>query len=527
MKHLGFALLLLIALALPCRAQSGEEVRIRTTLQQFIDGTTYNYPDTIAQAFYPNTRMFLHNDADTVWTVSAEEYASWYSRRPPGTRNARYSRIMAIDIVGTAAYARIEVDVPSFGNRYEDLLLLKKFDHGWKIVGKVTSASPIPTSPEHWAPKPSQTVIMEGLAHPWSMVFLSEAEALLAEKDGTLLRVNLADSTRTPIMGLPTDVARAVTIDTSAHPKGTFPGPLHGQTMAFNAGWFQVLLHPNYPAEPFVYLSYAAENEERASTTKLIRGRLEGNQLTQVETLFVAEPYTHGLFHYGGGMAFGPDGKLYLATGERNLFEYNNPPLPVAQDPTDPRGKIIRLNPDGSIPTDNPDFGPGAVPGLYALGIRAAQGLTQHPETGEIWFSEHGTLQGDELNCMQEGANYGWPYRTTGSYRTADYAPVVPEGINFTNPVYSWAQTVAPTGITFYTGRAFPQWRGNLIVPGLSRGSLWRVVLEGKEVVATEELFIHQRHRLRKAVVSPRGILYLLTDEDNGKIIRVDNEANR
>ena len=142
----------------------------------------------------------------------------------------------------------------------------------------------------------------------------------------------------------------------------------------------------------------------------------------------------------------------------------------------------------------------------------------------KIWFSEHGTIQGDELNILQAGANYGWPYQTTGKYRSEDYNPKVPEGANFKEPVYFWSQTVAPTGLTFYYGREFPQWKGNILVPGLSRGSLWRMVVQSDEVVASEELFVNDRVRLRKAVVSPRGQLYLLTDEENGKLVRVINE---
>lgn len=239
--------------------------------------------------------------------------------------------------------------------------------------------------------------------------------------------------------------------------------------------------------------------------------------------ILLAAPFSHGLFHYGGGMLFGSDGKLYITSGERNLYEKNNPPLPLLQDVTDKRGKVFRFNPYGSIPHDNPNFGPDAVQGLYALGIRAAQGLALHSETGQIWMSEHGTIQGDELNILKPGANYGWPYQTSGRYRTQDFNPEFDPNMNFTNPIHSWVQTVAPTGLTFYTGSEFPQWKGNLIVPVLSRGSLWRMVIQGDRVISAQELFIDDRVRLRKAVQSPRGQLYLLTDEEDGKLIRVKN----
>ena len=220
-------------------------------------------------------------------------------------------------------------------------------------------------------------------------------------------------------------------------------------------------------------------------------------------------------------MIFGTDGKLYITIGERNFFEYMNPEIPVAQDVKDKRGKVIRINPDGSIPKDNPDFGSSSK-GLFAIGIRASQGLTIHPETGDIWFSEHGTNQGDELNILKPSANYGWPNVTTGSYRT-DYQPKAIPGATFTDPVYSWDHTVAPTGLTFYSGSEFPLWKGNLIVPGLSKGSLWRMVVDGDKIISAEELFINSRVRLRKAIVSPGGQLYLLSDEEDGKLIRVFN----
>jgi len=372
--------------------------------------------------------------------------------------------------------------------------------------------------------RPEKVTVMEGLRRPWSMTFLNEDEALLNEKDGDLLRVNLADQTQTTITGLPTDLADSLLIDsTSFPPIHAFPGA-HGKHLKYNAGLFDLKLDPDFEANRWVYLSYAAQESETGYALRVVRGRLQDDALSDLETLLTVGPFTPVLFHFGGGLAFGPAGKLYVTAGERLLFDSEQPPETVAQNPTDGRGKIYRLNPDGSIPDDNPDFGPNAIPGLYAKGIRAAQGIVMHPETGELWFSEHGTNQGDELNLLEPGANYGWPLETTGKYR-GGYEP--PElNVETTRPKWYWLQTVAPTGLAWYFGDEFPGWRGDLLVPGLSRGSLWRIHIEGQTVKSLEELLVDDRSRTRKVVVSPEGKIYLLTDEENGKIIRVRNKVS-
>ena len=166
-SHFTFFFILTISSTL---GQSDQE-QIENTLQDFIDGTTYNYPERIKDAFYPETSMFLYNGADSVWKVTSEEYASWYGRRKAGTRNDRESKITSIDIEGDVAFAKLEVIIPFFGNRYTDLMLLKKIEEKWKIVAKCTSAEPIPKTPQEMTPRPVKEVIMEGLKRPWSMVF--------------------------------------------------------------------------------------------------------------------------------------------------------------------------------------------------------------------------------------------------------------------------------------------------------------------------------------------------------------------
>ena len=260
---------------------------------------------------------------------------------------------------------------------------------------------------------------------------------------------------------------------------------------------------------------------------KLVRAKLESNALTELKTIFVADPFRSDLFHYGGGMTFGKDGKLYFTIGERYYNEKDQPPLPVAQDLMDKRSKIHRLNDDGSIPEDNPSFDTPAIPSIYASGIRAAQGITLHPKTGAIWFSEHGSMQGDELNLLKPGANYGWPIKTSGKYRNKDFTPPNLDEVDFTDPIHYWLQTIAPTGLVFYYGESFPNWQGDLILAGLSRGSLWRIRLEDNEVISLEELFVNDRVRSRKVAVSPSGKLFMLTDEPNGKVIEIINANSK
>jgi glucose/arabinose dehydrogenase len=363
-------------------------------------------------------------------------------------------------------------------------------------------------------------VVIQGLAHPWSMAFLSENEVLVSEKDGDLVKVNLITKQKTIIQSFPEDLAINLTIDASQYEPGIYPTSLTGRTGSFNMGIFDVVLDPNFTTNQLVYVAYAAQKND-TFTTKVIRATLKNNALTDIKTIFVAHPYTPGVWHFGGGMTFTPDGKLYITIGERLFNEVNQPSMPIAQNLQDKRGKIHRINPDGSIPIDNPTFSNNTVSSIYALGIRAAQGITVDPLSGNIWFTEHGTNQGDEINLLKAGANYGWPIKTTGTYRYSEYKPPALSNRTFSDPIWYWRQTVAPTGLTFYTGDEFPEWKNDLFVSGLSRGSFWRVRIEDNTVKAMEELFVDDRVRSRKVMQSPEGKLYLLTDEDNGKIIRI------
>ena len=368
--------------------------------------------------------------------------------------------------------------------------------------------------------KPIKETVMDGLKRPWSMAFLSAKEALVAEKDGDLLKVDLQTKEKVAIQGFPDDLADSLVVIAKDYPLGTYPTGTNGFKGRYNAGILEVKLDPDFPNNQWIYVSYVSEKEKKYAT-KVIRGKLQGNTLTNVETILLVLPYADGLFHFGGGMIFGNNGKLFVTAGERLFGDALQPTVPIAQDLADMRGKIYRLNRDGSIPIDNPDFGANAVKGMYAAGIRASQGLTVDPRNGNIWFSEHGTIQGEELNLLESGANYGWPIISTGRYRGGYEPPKMDR--EFTVPMWSWFKTIAPTGLTFYTGTEFPSWKNNLIIPGLSRGNFWRLVIEDDEIKSVEELFVDERDRTRKAVQSPDGQLYILTDEANGRIIRIKN----
>ncbi len=496
-------LLLLLPATFSAFGQTDDRVAIENVIQLYFDGWATGDSTKLGRAMHPTCQLKNLRDGNVIII----DRAKYLALSKPHPRNKDLvTRTVHVDVTGPIGSAKIELVTAT--DTFTDYFNLMKTSLGWAIVDKISTRVPHKTV-DVPAPKPVKEIIVDGLKRPWSIAFISEDEVLVSEKEGELLKINLQTKEKITIKGFPDDMA-----DSIAH---YHPGD--------NTGKFEILVDPDFSKNKFVYMSYASQTK-KGNATKIIRAVLDNNTLQKIQTLFVATPNTYQRHHYGGGMTFGSDGKLYFTMGERLFNEKDEPALPIAQDLQDRRGKIYRINPDGSIPKDNPDFGPNAVPGLFAIGIRAAQGMTLNPATFKIWFSEHGTHQGDEINVLNAGANYGWPIKTTGKYRFTDYAP---PAINatFTEPAWSWMHTVAPTGLTFYTGDEFPQWKNNLLVAGLSRGSLWRLVLDGETIKTSEELFVDDRKRLRKVVQSPMGKLYLLTDEMNGALIRVKNDAKK
>ena len=501
MKKL-FAVLLAAAASFTAVSQTtpSERQLIENTIQLYFDGWATGDTNKTGKAMHASCH--LKNYSNGKFTqFTRNEYLGLFKphERPPQLT----TRIVSIDITNNMGSAKVEISTAK--DLFTDYFNLMKTDEGWFIADKVSTRTPHKIVDVNVI-RPEKEVILDGLKRPWSMAFLSENSVLISEKEGGLLRVDLLTKEKIPVKGFPADLEDSL---------GGFGD---------NTGKFEILIDPGFKNNHHVYLSYAAK-APTGRTTKIIKAVLDKDSLQQLTTLFVAEPYTFERVHYGGGMVFGNDGKLYFTIGERIFTEKDEPALPIAQNTEDKRGKIYRINADGTIPADNPRFGSKAIPGLYATGIRAAQGLTLEPSSNTIWFSEHGTHQGDEINVLKAGANYGWPMKTTGKYRFAAFAPAPIPGNIYTEPVWSWLHTVAPTGLHFYSGSEFAAWKGNLLVGGLSKGSLWRIVTANETIKSAEELFADDRQRIRKVIQSPAGKLYILTDEPDGKLVRIKNKG--
>ncbi len=331
--------------------------------------------------------------------------------------------------------------------------------------------------------------VATGLEHPWSLVFLPDGRMLVSERPGRLNLIDPASGQRAEISGLPPIVAL-------------------GQ-----GGLLGLALHPRFADNGWVYLSYSAQGADGVGT-ELGRGRLQDGRLVDFQVLFRATPYGASGEHFGGRIAFDWQGHLFLGLGERGERQR-------AQDLRDHNGKLIRLNDDGTIPADNPFVGRSdAQPAIYSYGHRNIQGLAVHPVSGRLWLSEHGPQGGDELNLPEPGRNYGWPIITHGQeYGGGTIGPTEMAGME--QPVHYWTPSIAPSGITFYTGEAFPQWRGNLFVSALAGRHLARLTLDGERVVAEERLLVDEGYRIRDVVQGPDGLLYVLVDEDSAPILRL------
>ena len=331
--------------------------------------------------------------------------------------------------------------------------------------------------------------VAEGLDRPWSMAWLPNGDLLITERAGQLRIVRGGRLLPEPVAGVPAVRAR-------------------GQ-----GGLLDVLLHPDFASNRLLYLSFAKPNQDASlATTAVVRGRLEGDRLVDVEEIFEAKAWARGNVHFAGRMVFDRDGYLYLSVGDRgespNLMTRH-----AAQSLGQHQGKILRFHDDGRVPADNPFAGrEGAMPEIWSYGHRNPQGLALDPETGALWENEHGPRGGDEVNRIRKGANYGWPVVSYGiNYDGTVYTGEAHrEGIEA--PSWTWVPSIAPSGMRAYTGDRFPWWRGSVFVGGLVGEQLARITLDGERVVSVETLLRGEIGRIRDVRQGPDGLIYLAID---------------
>ena len=342
------------------------------------------------------------------------------------------------------------------------------------------------------------SVVTRGLSHPWAIAFLPDGGMLITERAGRLRVVRNGVLDPQPITGVP-----------QVRTEGL-------------GGLMDVALHPKFAENHFVYLTYTKTVDTTKGTPTLARGRLEGGALVDVRDLLVAMPVYEGNSGLNGRVVFGRDGMLYMSTGGNN----GN----TSQEPGSLRGKILRLNDDGSVPKDNPLVGrPGYRPEIYTLGHRNTLGLILHPTTGDVWNHENGPNGGDEVNIILRGRNYGWPTVSFGRDYPGPKISEHPTREGFESPLLVWLPQIATAGMAVYTGDRFPAWKGNLFVGSMRQGGipgtghLQRVVFNERfEELRREPMLTDLRQRIREVRQGPDGLLYLLTDEDAGVVLRME-----
>jgi len=321
---------------------------------------------------------------------------------------------------------------------------------------------------------------------------LPDGRMLVTEKGGTLRAVEQNGKVSSPLTGVP-------------------PVDASGQ-----GGLLDVALDPGFASNRLVYLSYSEPGPNGTAGTAALRARLGATGLEDVKVIYRQDPKVVGGNHFGSRIAFAPDGKVFITQGER--FAYRD----QAQNLNSLLGKVVRLNPDGTVPQDNPFVGKsGARPEIWSYGHRNVEAAAIHPETGKLWTIEHGAMGGDELNHPEAGKNYGWPVITYGLDYNGSRIGIGAVKDGMEQPVYYWDPVIAPSGMMFYTGDKFPQWRNNIFVGGLASNVLVRLVLENGRVTK-EERYLHDLHeRIRDVQQGLDGYIYVITDNNSGRILRL------
>jgi glucose/arabinose dehydrogenase len=359
------------------------------------------------------------------------------------------------------------------------------------LVAVAQSEAPRSPTPRSTSGLVRAETVARGLEHPWGLAFLPDGRLLVTERPGRLRIVARDGTLGNPLGGVPRVVAR-------------------GQ-----GGLLDVALDPKFADNRLVYLSYAEPGHDGAGTA-VARGRLGDSALEDVRVIYRQLPKVEGSAHFGSRLVFARDGTLFVTQGDRFAHRAK------AQDLSSGIGKIVRISPDGAIPEDNPFVGrPGARPEIWSYGHRNVQAAALHPETGALWTVEHGARGGDELNRPEAGKNYGWPVITYG----VDYSGAkIGEGTakaGMEQPVYYWDPVIAPSGMTFYTGDRFAGWKGSVLIGSLSPGGLVRLAMENGRVTREERHLGELGERIRDVRQGPDGSIYLLTDANDGRVLRV------
>jgi glucose/arabinose dehydrogenase len=367
--------------------------------------------------------------------------------------------------------------------------------------GGRATAPPLPTLPVTFETDKYRIRVVQvvgGLANPWSLAFLPDGDILVTERAGRLriLRKGVLDPQ--PITGTPTVRVTAL------------------------GGLLDVALHPKFAQNQIVYLTYTKANEQNLTTTALARGRFDGAAIRDLKDIFIANNWSMSVTNFGGRIAFDRNGFLFLTVGERQEQER-------AQKPDDHGGKVLRLRDDGTVPPENPFAGKaGYLPEIYALGVRSPQGLAFHPETGALWEDEHGPLGGDEVNIILPGRNYGWPIVTYGTDYDGTKISDATTRTDLESPFMYWIPSIAISGLSFYTGDRFPEWKGNLFVGSMmqgrtrSTGHIQRITFNNGHPIQREPILTDLHQRIRDVRPGPDGFLYVLTDENPGALLRIE-----